>query len=83
MFRSPQGEDLRQYMERLCADAFRMARDGRDHSDIFHTLADAYHLYNATSRAPVWLSRLVAGVIQDAFSDCEGMSVEVYRRENV
>lgn len=78
-FRSPQGEDLREYMARLCTDAFRMAKDGRGHSDIFHALADAYKLYDTSSRAPIWLSRVVAGVIADL--DETHPSVEQYRKD--
>jgi hypothetical protein len=78
-FESPQGEDLRNCMARLCCDALRLAREGRTHSDIFHALADAWDLYDPSSRAPIWLSRLVAGVQSD--HDKANPSLLQYRKD--
>ncbi len=42
---------------------------GDVHCDLYHKLAEEFQLYDAGDHAPVWLSRVVAGVINDWYAD--------------
>lgn len=35
------------------------------HSEIYHAIAEQFELYDANDQAPVWLSRVIAGIISD------------------
>ncbi len=48
-------------------DAFRKVGDV--HCDLYHKLAEEFQLYDAGDLAPVWLSRVVEGVINDWYAD--------------
>ncbi len=45
----------------------------RDHSTMFHCIADLFHLYDSTGCAPIWLSRVVEGFLRDKVEAGNGL----------
>jgi len=60
--------DLRTSMETLVKWVKAHAKKGktiREHSDVYHDTASHFDLYDSKNLAPLWLSRVVDGVLRD------------------
>lgn len=60
---------LRDLMDDLVERVTRRVKQLRDtpgcHHTLLHETAEMYELYDDKGLAPVWLSRIIAGVMQD------------------
>ena len=66
--------ELQETMKRLVISAQGMYKNGiTDHSHLYHAMAGEFDLYDETDEAPIWLSRVIAGVIRD----CEEGSMTI------
>ena len=57
--------NLARDMNRLVGGATRMVKRGLDHYAVCHLLAKKFDLYDAGEYFPIWLSRVVDGIIRD------------------
>lgn len=61
-------EPLRQMMDivvQFAGKRYQQFKDNEDHHSILHATASEFSLYDEKDGAPVWLSRVVEGIIRD------------------
>lgn len=58
-------DTMNNLIDRLTRRVKQLRGDGNCHQILLHETAEMYDLYDESELAPVWLSRVIAGVMQD------------------